>query len=236
MSEQGNRPKEGEIHIGGRPWYPPIKGQPSSPQATTAEIWGDDAPTIEGGKFSRRLRPKEKISKTRTWRSPEVIFSARRLEEQIREELSRAHDTRFTEREVICLQGLVNGVGKRGRARELTLLTPDLKTFEGLIAEKVGFDSRQEGLRVAIFIGVRDGDLDTRNIHLKPKEPLGVRESQVLIGMIGGSSTSQLCNQLGISGRSVRSYRESAYEKIGVHTSYQAMAWAAKDMLMRGQL
>src|SRR4030043_1863417 len=154
MTEQRDKPIEGEVQIGRRPWHPPIKGQPPGPQATTDEIWGDGAPTYESGELSRRLRRKEKIGKTRTWRSPEVIFSARRLEEQIREELSRAHDTRFTEREVICLQGLVNGVGKRGRARELTLLTPDLKAFEGLIAEKVGFDSRQEGLRVAIFIGV----------------------------------------------------------------------------------
>lgn len=224
------------IHIGKRPWHPPIKGQPPGPEVTFTEITSGDAPIITDGQISRKLKPGEKIDQRKSWNSPQLILVARNLEEQVHEELSRVQNNGFTEREIIYLQGLVNGAGRKRRASKLGIPISDLKIFESLVGEKLGLPSRQDGLRVAIFIGVRDSLLNTDFLPKKQIDQLGVRETQVLMAMVGGHTTAEVCDQLGISDRSVRTYRKTAYRKMGIYTGYQACAWVARDMKLRGQL
>ncbi|KKR88042.1 MAG: hypothetical protein UU34_C0001G0039 [Candidatus Curtissbacteria bacterium GW2011_GWA1_41_11] len=158
-------PPKGRIQIGKRPWHPPIKGQPIGPAATTNEIDGNDAPTFEDGQLSRPLEPNETLDKTKRWKAPSVVFASRELGATIREETdASANSSGFTKREVTLLQGLVDGIGKKQRARVLDISNDDIKSYEHLIAEKVGSANRQEGLREAIVKGVTLGFLDTSNL------------------------------------------------------------------------
>lgn len=179
---------KGRIHIGKRPWHPPIKGQPVGPIATTSEIGGS------------------------------------------------AHTSGFTKREVLVLQGLVDGIGKKQRARVLDISNDDIKSYERLIAEKVGSANRQNGLREALVKGVTLGFLDTSNLPDEPREPLTVRERQVLFTMVRGLTTAETCLALGIASRTLSEYRSRAHDKLGLHTQYQVLVWAARDMMRRGQL
>lgn len=235
MSEK-DLPK-GRIHIGKRPWHPPIKGQPIGPSATTSEIDGDDAPTFEDGQLSRPLEPDETLDRTKRWKTPNIVFASRELGATIEETDGSANLSGFTKREVTVLQGLVDGMGKKHRARVLDISSDDIKSYERLIAEKVGSTNRQNGLREAIVKGVTLGFLDTSNLPDEPQEPLTVRERQVLFTMVRGLTTAETCLQLGISPRTLSDYRSRAHDKLGLHTQYQVLAWAARDIMMRrGQL
>lgn len=228
---------KGRIHIGKRPWHPPIKGQPVGPTATTSEIDGDDAPTFENGRLSRPLEPDETLDGTKRWKSPNVVFASRELGTTIAEETDgSAHTSGFTKREVLVLQGLVDGIGKKQRARVLDISNDDIKSYERLIAEKVGSANRQNGLREALVKGVTLGFLDTSNLPDEPQEPLTVRERQVLFTMVRGLTTAETCLELGIASRTLSEYRSRAHDKLGLHTQYQVLAWAARDMMRRGQL
>ena len=230
MSEK-DLPKS-RIHIGKRPWHPPIKGQPIGPSATTNEIDGNDAPTFEDGQLSRPLEPDETLDGTKRWKTPSVVFVSRELGATIVEETDGSvNSSGFTKREVTVLQSLVGGIGKKQRATVLDISNEDIKSYEHLIAEKVGSANRQEGLREAIVKGVTLGFLDTSNLPDEPQESLTARERQVLFTMVRGLTTAETCSQLGISPRTLSDYRSRAQDKLGLHTQYQVLAWAARDMM-----
>ncbi len=194
-----------------------------------------EAPIIIDGKISRKLWQDEKIERRKTFEPPYLIFQSRTLAEFTPEELRRPTDA-FTQKEVEVLQGHVDNLSKKEKINRFSISLKDLRIYESQIAGKMGFSSRQDGLRAAVVRGVKLGLLDTSSLPLKPTEPFTTRESHVLVAMVKNYPTSLTCAELGISPNSVATYRSGAYLKLGRCSQYQAIAWATREMVKHGQL
>lgn len=194
-----------------------------------------EAPIIVDGKISRKLQQDEKIERRKTFEPPYLIFQSRTLVEFTPEEMGRPTDE-FTQKEIQVLQGHVDNLPKKEKVKRFGISLEDLRVYERLIGEKMGFSSRQDGLRAAIARGVKLGLLDTSKLPIKPTEPFTPRESHVLVAMVKNYPTSLTCAEFDISPNSVATYRSSAYLKLGRCSQYQAVAWTTREMIKYGQL
>ena len=135
----------------------------------------------------------------------------------------------FTQREILVLQGLVDGLDWQEFDAKFGIKRIVLKATKGSIAERFSPTGHVGGIYIAIIEAIDQDKLDTSNLPREYAGQLNGLEIGFFAMMYKGKTASEVTESLGIEIREFPSYKNRICEKLRVGNFFAAIACMARD-------
>ena len=148
----------------------------------------------------------------------------------------------FTQREILVLQGMIDGLTWQEFDAKFDLKRIVLKATKDSIAARFTQTGHVGGIYLAIIEAIKQDLLVTSNLPKEYRGQLTKSEINFFSMQYKGTRTSEVCESLGIEMREIPSYRNRICEKLGVDKKlgvgnfFAAIACLARDNKEADQL
>ena len=142
----------------------------------------------------------------------------------------------FTQREIIILQGLIDGLNWKEFDDRFDIKRRVLKANRESIAARFSPNGHVGGIYLAIIEAIKQDKLDTRKLPREYPGQLTGSEIHFFVMQYKGKRASEVCESLGIEMREIPTYRNRISEKFGINNFFAAIACMARDNKEAGKL
>lgn len=146
----------------------------------------------------------------------------------------RSEATIFSSSQLLVVQQLVEGCQRtREIADNLKFKPVTVRKFKEDISDTFKTGLGRDNLAKAVTFAVLHKLARTDSLPEESRQPLGLRDVNVLTWMTMGFDKTQIAKQMEVDEKTAEEYRKSVVEKIGVKSTYAAIAWGVKEFLRR---
>ena len=142
----------------------------------------------------------------------------------------------FAQREIVILQGLVDGLTWQEFDARFDIKRIVLKATRDSIAARFSPNGHVGGIYLAIIEAIKQDKLDTSKLPREYPGQLTGTEIHFFVMQYKGKRASEVCESLGIEMREIPTYRNRISEKFGINNFFAAIACMARDNKEAGKL
>lgn len=147
---------------------------------------------------------------------------------------TRARST-FTSREIVIMQGLINGVNRSQFEETFHIPYLVLQASKGSLAERFGREGTP-GLYLAVAEAVNRDLLDLSGLPKRFQVPPDDFEQKTFALAYKGTPTKKCFELLGIDKWGFEKVKKGISKKLGVSNFYAVVAWWTRELKSHGQL